>query len=356
MTTHADMHTQETMTHDAAIIGAGPIGIEIAIALKKEALDYVHFDKGQIGETISGYPPQTQFFSSADRISIAGVPIPISDRSKCTKEEYLAYLRAVVRQFDLQINTYEQVYHVERQEDGTFILRTARIDGERVWRVRNVVFAHGDMASFRELDLPGESLPHVSHVLGDPHAYFNRHVFIVGGKNSAVEAALRCWHTGADVTICYRQAEFDSATVKYWLLPELQGRIERGEIRAIMRAVPVEITPAVVRIRHIDSDRMEDIPTDAVLLLTGYRPDYTLLRNLGASFSGEEGRPVFDERTMETSIPGVYIAGTATAGEQRSFRVFIENCHIHADRIVAALTGRRPPEGDVSYGEKHQES
>lgn len=346
----------EYRLYDAAIIGAGPIGIETAIALKKENIDYIHFDKGQIGETISGYPPQTQFFSSADRIAIAGVPIPMADRSKCSKEEYLAYLRAVVRQFGLRVQTYEQVFHIAREDDGTFLLQTARLDGEHRWCARNVIFAHGDMASFRELDIPGEQLPHVSHVLGDPHAYFDRRVTIVGGKNSAVEAALRCWHTGADVTICYRKNRFDDASVKYWLLPELQGRIERGEIRAVMNAVPVEITRSEVRIRHIDNDRIEELPADAVLLLTGYRLDYTLLRSLGAAFTGEEGRPVFDEETMETSVPGVYIAGTATAGEQRSYRVFIENCHIHAARIAAALAGHAPPRGDVSYGEKHQES
>src|SRR5947207_9781484 len=178
-------------SHDVAVIGAGPIGLELAVALKRAAIDYVHFDARQIGYTISWFAPQTKFFSSNERIAVAGVPLNTADESKATREEYLAYLRGVVQQFDLEINTYEPLVAIDRQRDGEFVLTTAPPGGNRAWRVRKLILVTGGTDHPRLLNIPGEDLPHVSHYFRDPHEYFRKRLLIVGGKNSAVDAALR---------------------------------------------------------------------------------------------------------------------------------------------------------------------
>src|SRR3954464_8777038 len=181
----------ESLATDVAIIGAGPIGIELAVALKRAGVDYQHFDAKQIGHTISWFAPQTRFFSSNERIAIAGVPLMTADQSKSTREEYLAYLRRVVIEFDLAVNTYEPVVAIDRDDDNAkFIVTTAPPQGRQQYRANKVILATGGTAKPRRLNVPGEDLPHVDHYFRDPHLYFRKRVLIIGGKNSAVEAAL----------------------------------------------------------------------------------------------------------------------------------------------------------------------
>ncbi|HEX9637484.1 MAG TPA: NAD(P)-binding domain-containing protein [Acidobacteriota bacterium] len=195
----------------------------------------------------------------------------------------------------------------------------------------------------RILGIPGEELPHVSHYFDEPHRYFRQRLLIVGGKNSAAEAALRCYHAGARVTLSYRGAELPPKSVKYWLLPELLGRIQRGEIACHYRTAPKAISPTHVTLERFDGGGAIEVEADFVLLLTGYVADPTLLRLAGVELAGADGAPVFDPKTMETNVPGLYVAGTVTAGTQHSYKIFIENCHIHARRIAAALSGAPPP-------------
>src|SRR4051812_23508193 len=184
---------------EVALVGAGPIGIEMAVALKRAGINYLHFDAKQIGYTISWFPYQTRFFSSNERIAIAGVPLQTADQTKATREEYLTYLRRVVQQFDLKVNTYEPVVGIERLDRVGFRLTTRPPGGERAFRCRHLVLCTGGTDHPRRLNVPGENLPHVSHYFDDPHKYFGKRLLIVGGKNSAVEAALRCHHAGARV-------------------------------------------------------------------------------------------------------------------------------------------------------------
>jgi thioredoxin reductase (NADPH) len=206
-----------------AIIGAGPIGLELAVALKQAGIDYVQLDAGQIGTTISWYPLQMYFHSNAERLAIAGVPIQLPDQQKPKREEYLAYLRAVVQQFGLQVRTFERVEFIERSPDGRFILRTRAADGEHRYMADNIVLAIGAMHAPRLLGIPGEDLPHVSHYFHDPHIYFDKRLLVVGGRNSAIEAAVRCQRVGARVTVSYRKSDFDSGVIKFWLLPEIRS-------------------------------------------------------------------------------------------------------------------------------------
>ena len=328
------------------MVGAGPIGIELAVALKRAAISYAHVDAGQIGSTISWYAPQTHFFSSPERIAIAGVPLQTLDQSKATREEYLAYVRAVVLQFDLAIETYERVTSIVRRDDGAFAVTTHGRRGGRERIANKVVLAIGDMHRPRLLGVPGEDLPHVSHYFADPHTYFRRRVLIVGGRNSAVEAAIRCVRVGAEVTLSYRRAELDADHIKFWLYPELRG---------LIRDERITFLPAT-SIREIRSDAVilgpaeQRIEVDAVLLLTGYEQDSTLFEEAGITLDGPHRRPRFDERTMETNVPGIYVAGTAVAGTQASgVKAFIETSHIHVERIMAALTGTSAPSARPAY-------
>jgi thioredoxin reductase (NADPH) len=336
------------MDTDLVIVGAGPIGIELAAAVKREKLRYHHFEARQIAATIAWYAPATRFFSSPERISICGVPLQTVDQSKATREEYLTYLRSVVQQFDLAIHSYEPVVHADRLEDGTFRLVTRPAAGERTTLARRVVLAIGDMHRPRRLGVPGEDLPTVSHYLDDPHRYFRRRVVIVGGKNSAVEAAIRCARVGAEVTLSYRGEELAANRIKYWLLPEIRAMIRDGRIRFLPSTRPVEILPDRIRLAVGDPEAAkpaQEIPADFVLLLTGYEQDPTLFRLFGVELEGPGGKPRHDEATMETNVPGVYVAGTAAAGTQLTgVKAFIETSHVHVDRIVAALTGRPVPE------------
>jgi len=328
--------------HDVAIVGAGPIGLELAAALTRRGIDYVQFDKGTIGQTMYWWPPSTQWFSSNERIAIAGVPLLTTDQRKATREEYLAYLRTVVRTFDLKVNTHEPVIDIERDGDG-FVLTTNARGKQHRYRAANVVLAVGDTDVPKRIGIAGEDLSHVSHVLHDPHLYFQRDLLIVGGKNSAAEAALRCWHAGVNVTMSYRGEAFDKRHVKYWLLPELEGRIKRGEIGCHYETEPVSIAEGAVTLREVRTDRTFDVPCDFVLLATGFVADMSLFEKVGVALQGDSQVPTFDPQTMLTNVPGVYVAGTAAAGTQNSYHLFLENCHIHVHRITAHLTGEAPP-------------
>lgn len=315
-----------------AIIGAGPIGLELAVALKRSGIDYLQFDAGQIGATMQWYPQEMIFHSGAERLAIAGIPIQVPDQQKIKREEFLAYLRAIVLQFDLQIRTHERVESVVRGE--RFTLHTRAIDGPHVYEVDQIVLAIGAMHVPKLLGIPGEDLPHVSHYFRDPHTYFRKRLLIVGGRNSAVEAAIRCQRAGAHVTLSYRRDDFDTS-VKFWLLPEIRAMIRDGLVQYLPRTWPVEIRNGTVLL-----NTGEEIGADFVLALTGYRQDTTLFEMLGVDLQGRDRKPRLDETTMETNVPGVFVAGTAVAGSPAErVRVIVEDCHVHVPRIVAALKG-----------------
>lgn len=339
------METDSITSTEVAIIGAGPIGLEMAAVLKRLGVNYMHFEARQIGYTISWWPRQTYFFSTTERIELAGIPLQNTAQQRTTGEEYLAYLRSLVEQLDLQINTYEPVMGIQREKDG-FLLTTTPLTGERHYFCRKLILAIGDMHAPNRLGIPGEDLPHVSHYFEDPHKFFRKQLLIVGGRNSAAEAALRCWRAGTKVSISYRRPDFDPDVVKHWILPDLKTQIELGTIKFYPETIPVEIIPGQVVLEKVKnlqptSERFA-IPADFVLLNTGFVQDPCLFEMAGVNLSGEERIPEVNPDTMETNVPGVYIAGTAAAGSQRRYRLFIENTHGHVGKIALALTGRWP--------------
>jgi thioredoxin reductase (NADPH) len=348
-----NQYYSEAPRYDVAIVGAGPIGLELAVCLKRADVRYVHFDAHQIGYTMTWWPRNTPFFSTTERLAIAGVPIQNNHQNRITGEEYLAYLRGVVELFDLQVNTFEPVIALDRTPEG-FALTTHPLAGERRYHADRVVLAIGDMHWPNRLGIPGEDLPHVSHYFRDPHDYFRRRLLIVGGKNSAAEAALRCWRGGADVTVSYRRATFDETRIKHWLLPDLLAQVEAGTIRFLPETLPIEITPSHVVLERMGGGDPLEHATDFVLLNTGFHGDQSLLEMAGVELRGPNRVPAFDPATMETNAPGIYLAGTVAAGIQQRYTLFIENSHEHVGKIARAITGRWPAQlGDVPARNYH---
>lgn len=346
---------------DVAIVGAGPIGIELAVALKEAGVCYEHVEAGSIAATIQWFAPYTQFFSSPERIAIAGVPIDNYRQEKLTREEYLSYLRAVVRQFELRIRSYERVVDILREDGRGFLLKTrasrhgvggpaeaahpggapfetARL---REIRCRRLVLAIGGMHRPNLLGIEGEESEHVSHYLEEPHRYFGGRVLIAGGKNSAVEAALRLHRVGCEVHLSYRRPEIDRDEIKYWLYPELRYLIETQRVHFHPATVPARILPGAAVLASCCGGGQEIVECDFVLLLTGYLQDPALYKMAGVRLEEPGDKPVYDPATMETDVPNLYVAGTGAAGTQLGHvREFIETSHVHVQRIVAALTGR----------------
>lgn len=330
---------------EVAIVGAGPIGLELAAALRMAGVDCVQFEAGQIGQTIFKWPPHTHFFSSPERIAIADVPLHNVDQTKVTGEAYLAYLRSVVQHFGLRVNTYEPVVGIGTEGDG-FTLVTEMRSGRKSYRFRRVVLATGGISAPNKLGIRGEDLPHVSHYPGDPHRYFGTRLLVVGGRNSAVETALRAWRAGARVTISYRRDQLSNVTKRH-ILAEVASLVRIGEIAFLPETVPVEITPCDVALAPFrdGQPRPEEatrFDADFVLLCTGFVADMRLFEMAGAELDGPRRVPRFSTETMETSVPGLFVAGTAAAGTQLHYEVFIENCHEHVVKIIRALTGKTP--------------
>ena len=362
-------------TENIVIVGAGPIGIETAALLKRRGINARHIDAGPIAATLDWWAPGTKFFSSPERLEIAGVPLVTRDQEKATREEYMAYLRAVATQFKLPIETYTKLIHAERLEASNapdaprFRLKLQRQPARQTdpqshsqptetVLAKNLILATGNMDLPRLIGVKGETTtPWVSHYLKDPHHYYGKSVLIVGGKNSAVEAAIRLYRVGAKVAVSYRRDRFDPERIKYWLLPELEWLIEKGRIVFHPETVPESFEPGATTLRRLNPQAIKEhggdtfkTASDFVLLLTGYDQDKTLFETLGVDLSGEEQRPLFNRENMQTSIDGLFVAGTATGGSQKRAKVFIETSHVHAQRIAATLAGESTNSPDPEYG------
>jgi len=320
---------------DLIIVGGGPTGLSTAIAAKSRGLDYQVVEQGVLVNSIFHFPPQMVFFTTPELLEIGGIPF-VSPYEKPTRDEALRYYRKIVDKFDLQIAFEETVLDVSREETGeggVFALETRSSAGvRRVRHARFVVLAIGYYDHPVKLGVPGEDLPHVSHYYGEPHPYYRRRVVIVGGGNSAAEAALEMYRAGAHVTLVHRHAELKS-TIKYWVRPDIENRIKEGSIAARFSARVTEIRPTTVVVRGPDGE--EELPADAVFLLTGYRADCELMRRAGVRLN-ERTAPVHDPDTFETNVPGLFVAGGAIAGVDTG-TIFIENGRFHGDKVVEAI-------------------
>ena len=319
---------------DVAVVGAGPCGLGVGAAARQAGISCVLFDKSCIVSSISGYPTFMTFFSTAERLEIADLPFVIVG-DKPTRREALRYYQRLVLEFDLDVHQYERVATVERTGDH-FTLQTVRASGEEAtYRARNVVIATGYFDSPNMLGIPGEDLPKVAHMYREGHPYFDQDVVVVGGGNSAVDAALEIHRWGARVTMVHFAETLDP-NVKPWVQPDINARIRDGDIAVRFQSRIAEIKPASVIIRSDATGELHEIPNDWVLAMTGYMPRRDLLVSLGVEFDAETGIPRHNPETMETNAPGVFIAGVITAGNNAN-KVFIENGREHGPRIARAV-------------------
>ena len=315
--------------YDVIIIGGGPIGMAIGIECEKANLNYLILEKGTLVNSIYRYPHNMTFFSTSDKLEIGNVPF-ISHNAKPTRPEALEYYRRVADAWKLKINLYEEVLQVE-QTEADFSVKTTKAR----YTTKNIVLTTGFYDEPHLMNVPGEDLPKVHHYYRDPHPYFRQNIVVVGAANSAVDAALETYRKGAKVTMVVREEEI-SPKVKYWVRPDLINRIEEGSIQAYFNSKLVEIGPNHVRIQKGDETPFE-IKNDFVLAMTGYEPDFKLIRSLGVDISDEKTKaPVYNELTMETNRRGVFVAGVVCGGLVTN-KWFIENSRAHAERIVNHL-------------------
>jgi thioredoxin reductase (NADPH) len=324
---------------DLIIVGAGPSGLSAAIAARQRGLDYVVVEQGTLVNSIYHFPPQMVFFTTPELLEIGGIPF-VSPYEKPTRAEALRYYRKIVDTFDLQIALEEKVLSVSReQEDGAelFAVETRSSRGvRRVRHGRNVVMAIGYYDHPNLLNVPGEDLPTVHHYYSDPHEFYRQRVVIVGGGNSAAEAALDLFRAGAHVTLVHRWPELKS-TIKYWVRPDIENRIKEGSVSARFNTCVAEIRPTAVIVRGPGG--LEELPADAVFLLTGYHPDWQLLADAGVTLDSR-GVPAYDPQTFETNVPGLFVAGGALSGKDTA-PIFIENGRFHGEKIVETIAHRR---------------
>lgn len=323
---------------DVVVVGAGPCGLATAITLERAGFAVIVFDRDCVASSITQYPTYATFFSTAEKLSLGGLPFVIAT-AKPSRRDALAYYRAVVSYFDLDVRQYEAVEAIDRDGDR-FVVRTSRRGGHtHATAARSVVVATGYWGSPNRLDVPGEDLPHVSHTYREGHHAFRQPVVVVGGGNSAAEAALDLWRCGARVTLVHLGPTFDRK-IKPWIRPDLENRIAEGSIGARWSSRVTRIEPEWVSVEGAGG--VERLRADHVYLLTGFAPNVDLLRQLGVPIDAETGVPAHDPETLETAVPGVFIAGVVVAGYDAN-RVFIENGRYHGDRIAARLLGQPPP-------------
>ena len=317
---------------DVLVIGAGPTGMACAIEAQRAGFRSVLVDKGCLCNSLFHYPSHMTFFTTSELLEIGDIPFP-SPHAKPTRNEALEYYRKVAMFYKLNVRAYQRVEQVTG-EDLHFEVRTKDEFGrETVYATRKVVVATGYYDLPNLMNIPGETLPKVHHYYNDPHPYYELDVLVIGGKNSAAIAALELWRHGARVTMAHRGAAMHKH-VKYWILPDVENRIKNGEITAYFNTSVTRIDADTVTLATPQGERV--LANDAVLAMTGYRPDFEFLESLGVGIEGEYRCPRCDPRSLESNVPGIYLAGVIIAGD-RTNEIFIENGRFHGRQIAEDL-------------------
>ncbi|MCG2431133.1 YpdA family putative bacillithiol disulfide reductase [Aequorivita xiaoshiensis] len=310
---------------DVLIIGAGPIGIACALEAKKNGLSYIVVEKGALTNSLYNYPLNMTFFSTSEKLEIDEIPF-ISNNPKPTRNEALEYYRRVATSNNLNINLYEKIISVEKNEDS-FNVESDKNN----YKAKNIIVSTGFYDIPNTLNVPGENLPKVMHYYKEAHPFVMQNVIVVGASNSSVDAALEIWRKGGDVTMVVRGPKIGER-VKYWVKPDIENRIKEGSIKAYFNSEIEEITEGEVLINTPQGKIT--LPNDYVVALTGYKPDFNFLQTLGVELSNDKKRlPQYNSDTMETNVEGIYLAGVICGGME-THKWFIENSRIHAKIII----------------------
>jgi len=322
---------------DLVIVGGGPCGLAAAVSAQRAGLRPLVIESHVAVSAIEAYPTYVRFFSTAEKLTIGGLPFVVATE-KPARRDALAYYRSVVTYFQIPLRQRERVTAITGEKGNFTVLSRTAAGEERRTKTPAVVVATGYFGSPNKLGVPGEDLPHVTHVYREGHEAFLQDVVVVGGGNSAAEAALDLWRSGARVTLIHFGPTFDKK-IKPWVLPDFTNRVKEGQISAKWNSRVTGIMPTEVIVGGSGDDR---IKADRVYVMTGFVPRLDLLRDCGVPISAKTGIPAHDSKTLETEVPGVFIAGVVVAGYDAN-KVFIENGRYHGDRIVARLLGQGAP-------------
>jgi len=315
---------------DILIIGGGPIGIACGLAAQKAGLSFLIVEKGCLVNSLYNYPSTMTFFSTSEKLEIGGIPF-VTINNKPTRAEALEYYRRVATSNHLPINLFEEVTHISKSDDG-YTVSTKKA----TYHAKNVIISTGFYDIAVNLDIPGEHLPKVQHYYKDPHYYAMQKVVVVGSSNSAIDVALETYRKGAEVTLVIRGDEV-SHRVKYWVRPDIINRIKEGSIKAYFNSNLQEIREHEVVIQTTDGQ--VTIPNDFVMAMTGYKPNFDFLKKVGIKLTDDKYIPTYNPGTMETNLPGLYLAGVVVGGMDTHLW-FIENSRIHADMIIGDIVNK----------------
>ncbi|HEV3218508.1 MAG TPA: YpdA family putative bacillithiol disulfide reductase [Candidatus Acidoferrales bacterium] len=324
--------------YDLICIGAGPTGLATAIEAKRAGMRPLVIDKGCLCNSIFHYPVNMVFFTTPELLEIGDLPLT-SPSEKPTRTEALKYYRKTAEHYQLELALFETVENIEGH-DGHFKVNVRSDAGTRhAFEASKLVIATGYYDLPNRLGVPGEDLPHVSHYYTEPHEFWEQDVVVIGGKNSAAEAALDLYRSGARVTLVHRRKEM-GANIKYWVRPDIENRIRAGQVRALFETHVVRFEPECVFVRTDDGEQA--LPARQVFALTGYHPDFDFLRRLGVELDQQTNKPRINPQTLESNVPGIYLAGVVIGGNATS-EIFIENGRFHGKQIVAAISGKAIP-------------
>jgi len=324
---------------DVVVIGAGPTGLACGIEAKRAGFTVTNIDKGCLVNSLYNYPSNMTFFTTPELLEIGDIPFA-SPNQKPTRQEALEYYRKVAEYYKLDVRQYETIQSIDGS-DGDFVIRTVdHHERDREYHARKLVLATGYYDRPNLLNVPGETLPKVMHYYREPHPFFGLDVIVVGGKNSAAIAALELWRHGANVTLVHR-GEGIRSSVKYWIKPDIENRIKAGQVKAHFNSTLKEIAQDHV-VLNAPSGELT-LANDFVFALTGYHPDFEFICNLGCRLRGDDDKkPVVNPKTLESSVPGIYLAGVIVAG-MRTSEIFIENGRFHGQAISADLKEKLTP-------------
>lgn len=316
---------------DVLIIGAGLIGLNCALEARKNNLSYLIIEKGTIVNSLYNYPLYMRFFSTAEKLEIDEIPF-ISTAPKPGRQEALEYYQGIARQKNVNINLYEKVEKISKNND-IFTVETSKAN----YFAKNVIISTGFYDIPNLMNIPGENLPKVKHYYTEPYPYAKQKIVVVGSSNSAVDAALETYRKGAEVTMIIRHSEI-SNSVKYWVKPDIENRIAEGTITAHFNAEMIEIKENSIIFKD-KNGKIQEIENDFVLAMTGYLPDFNFLQQTGINLQGDSLKPYYNEETMETNIKNLYLAGVVCGGKDTHLW-FIENSRIHAEMIVKNILSK----------------